>query len=207
MTINDKQQAHSRDVFGLKVLKNSHPDLRKLKRENMSAAIHGNKFWKSTNVMIDYLNVAPPKKHWRILEIGCGWGIAGIYCAKQFQSSVTGLDADASVFPFLNHHAELNNVVVQPLIVPYEKVTKSMLGQFDMVIGSDICFWDDMGDLLFNLINRVHKAGVKRVVITDPGRPPFRKMAERCCEKFDAIYDNWSVPHPHNTSGLVLDIN
>jgi predicted nicotinamide N-methyase len=207
MTLDDKQQVHSRDVFGLTVLKNSHPDIRRLKRANTIAAIHGNKFWNATNVLIDYLNVAPPKKQWRILEIGSGWGVAGIYCAKQFQASVTALDADAAVFPFLHHHAQINNVEVCALNIPYEKLTQKMLSQFDMVIGSDICFWDEMNDLLFNLIDCAHKAGVQRVVITDPGRPPFREMALRCCEKFDAIYDNWSVPHPFNTSGMILDIS
>jgi predicted nicotinamide N-methyase len=207
MTISDKQQAHRRDVFGLTIYKNSHPDIRRLKREHKSAAIYGNKFWQSTNVMIDYLNVEPPKKHWRILEIGCGWGVSGIYCAKHFQASVTALDADVAVFPFVHYHAQLNGVEVSTLNVPYEKLTVAMLSQFDMVIGSDICFWDEMNDLLFNLMNRIHKAGVHRVVITDPGRPPFRQMAERCCEKFDAIYDNWSVPHPNNTSGMILDIS
>ncbi|MFT7491618.1 MAG: putative nicotinamide N-methyase [Pseudohongiellaceae bacterium] len=207
MTINDKPQAHSRDVFGLTILKSNHPDIRRLKREHKSATIHGNKFWKSTNVMIDYLNVEPPQRHWRILEIGCGWGVSSIYCAKHFQASVTALDADAAVFPFLHHHARLNDVQVSTLNVAYEKLTVAMLAQFDMVIGSDICFWDEMNDLLFNLINRIHTAGVHRVVITDPGRSPFLQMAERCCEKFDAIYDHWSIPHPHNTSGMILDIS
>ena len=119
--------------------------------------------------------------------------------------SATVLDADVVVFPFMHHPAKLNSVEVCILNVPYEKLTVAMLSRFDMVIGSDICFWDEMNDLLFNLVSRVHKAGMHRVVITDPGRPPFRKMAEQCCEKLDAIYDNWSVPHPNNTSGMILD--
>ncbi len=205
MTKNE-QSTNSRDIFGVHVLKNNHSDIRRLKRENQAATIHGNKFWKSTSLMIDYLSVAPPNKRWRVLEIGSGWGISGIYCAKAFDAKVTALDADSSVFPFLQHHAQINHVDIATLHIPYQKVSKAMLSEFDMVIGSDICFWDDMEDLLFSLINRAHQAGVKRVVMTDPGRPPFRGVAERCCEKFDAIYDHWSVPYPHNTSGLVLDI-
>ncbi len=201
-----EQQGNVRDVFGLCVLKSNHADIRRLKRENQAASIHGNKFWKSTSLMIDYLNIAPPNKQWRILEVGCGWGISGIYCAKTFGSRVTALDADASVFPILHHHAHINDVEITTIDARYEKASKAMLSEFDMVIASDICFWDEMEGLVFNLINRAHQAGVKRVVMTDPGRPPFRKMAERCCEKFAAIYDHWSVPHPNNTSGLVLDI-
>jgi len=98
--MNDDLDPHSRDVFGLNVRKNSHKDMRRLKREGGDARIHGNKFWKSTTLMLDYLTVNPPKPHDRILEIGCGWGISGIYCAKNYQAQVTALDADDVVFPF-----------------------------------------------------------------------------------------------------------
>jgi predicted nicotinamide N-methyase len=196
----------SRDVFGIEVLKNNHPAIRRIKRDTGGAVIHGNKFWKSTSLMVDYLNEFPPQNHWRILEVGCGWGISGIFCAQNYNAKVTALDADDSVFPFLQHHARLNGVKVDTVKSRYEKVTKSMLSEFDMVIGSDICFWDEMAGPLFNLINRSYQSGIKRVVMTDPGRPPFRNMAERCINKFDCVYDNWSVAHPYNTSGLVLDI-
>ncbi len=196
-----------RDVFGIKVLKNNHPDIRAIKRQIGNATIHGNKFWRSTGLMIDYLNASPPPKGWKVLEVGCGWGISGIYCAKNYQSSVTALDADETVFPYLHYHAELNDVEVATVKSRYEKVTTAMLSEFDMVIGSDICFWDEMASPLFNLVGRAYKAGIKRVVMTDPGRPPFRTMAEKCMNRYDAIYDKWSVPHPNNTSGLVLDIS
>ena len=197
---------HLRNIFGITVLKNSHPDIRLIKREVGSASIHGNKFWNSTALLIDYLRQAPPKKNWRILEVGCGWGISGIYCARYFKSKVTALDADATVFNFLQYHAMLNGVCITTNKTRYEKLTVAMLSEFDMLIGSDICFWDNLSILLFNLIRRADRAGVKRVLITDPGRPPFRNMAKQCAEKFDALYDNWSVPHPYNTSGLVLDL-
>ena len=198
--------SNERDVFGLTVLKNNHASIRKLKREIGNATIHGNKFWQSASLLIDYLTVNPPKPQMRILEVGCGWGISGIYCAKRYQSHVTALDADDSVFPYLALHAALNNVEVSTMKARFEQVTSKQLAEYDMVIGSDICFWDEMAKPLFNLIRRAEKAGVERVVLTDPGRQPFRDMAERCLEHYDAIYDNWSVPHPYNISGLILDI-
>jgi cyclopropane fatty-acyl-phospholipid synthase-like methyltransferase len=45
-----------------------------------------------------------------VLELGCGWGLVGIACAKTFQAQVTGLDADAAVFPYLQLHAARNGV-------------------------------------------------------------------------------------------------
>lgn len=198
---------HSRDIFGVTVRKNSHKDIRRIKHTTGASTIHGNKFWKSTSLLIDYLQTSPPQRQQRILEIGCGWGIASIYLAKYHDAEVTALDADDSVFAYLNYHASLNGVVVDTLKSRYEKVTKAMLSEFDMVVASDICFWDEMTRPLSNLIHRCYVAGVSRVVMTDPGRQPFRNMAEVCAEKYDAVYENWSVPHPYNISGLVLDIS
>ena len=198
---------NSREVFGLVVRKNNHKDMRGIKKLVGSATIHGNKFWKSTSLMIDYLNNFPPKQGSRILEIGCGWGISGIYCAKHFEAKVTGLDADATVFPYMDYHAHLNGVTIESVKLRYEKITKAMLGEFDMVIASDICFWDELTQPLIKLNRRCYQAGIERVVMTDPGREPFRQMAEACAQTYDAVYDNWSVPHPYNVSGLVLDIS
>jgi len=133
--------------------------------------------------------------------------LSGIYCAKYFDAAVIALDADATVFPYLQHHALLNGVDITTIKCRYEKITKAMLSEFDMVIASDICFWDDMTQPLINLNKRCYQAGIQRIVMTDPGRQPFRNMATHCSEVFDAIYESWSVPHPYNTSGLVLDIS
>ena len=199
--------ADSRDVFGIIVRKNSHKDMRKLKREVGAATIHGNKFWCSTSLLIDYLQVNPPQQNSRILEIGCGWGISGIYCARHYQADVVALDADASVFPYVDYHAQLNGVVIKTMTLPYEKLTKEQLGEFDIVIASDICFWDEMTIPLIRLINRCYQAEVKRLVIADPGRQPFRDVAEHCTGQYNCLYENWSVPHPYNISGLLLDIH
>ncbi|EGG95203.1 hypothetical protein IMCC1989_1457 [gamma proteobacterium IMCC1989] len=198
--------SQSRDIFGVLVRKNSHKDIRRLKRESSVATIHGNKFWKSTSLLIDYLESSPPKPNMRVLEIGCGWGIGGVFLAKNYDATVTALDADESVFPYLHYHADINGVNVTTVKERYENVSVDMLSEFDMVIASDICFWDEMTKPLSDLIHRCYQAGVERVVMTDPGRQPFRDMAEECFEKYAAIYENWSVPHPYNISGLVLDI-
>ena len=202
-----KSNTHQRDIFGVTVLKNSHPDIRRIKRQGGRAVVHGNKFWHSASLMIDYLQVSPPNRHWRILEVGCGWGISGVFCAKRFDAQVTALDIDDTVFAYLDHHAKLNGVTIATVKRRYEQVSTAMLSEFDILIGSDICFWDEMSGPLFNLINRAYRAGIKRIVLTDPGREPFRQMAERCMNKFDAIYDRWLVPHPYNLTGLVLDIS
>lgn len=205
-TASVKVTDDSREAFGLQILKNSHPDIRRLKRETGDASLHGNKFWKSTYVLMDYLSECPPDPGSRILELGCGWGLGGIFCAKEFDAQVIALDADDSVFPFLEHHAALNGVEVDTVQMRFEDITVEHLEQFDLIIGADICFWDSLVTPVRELIGRAMEAGVERVLLTDPGRPTFRAVAEHYAEQLDAIYSDWDVPEPHNVWGLVLDV-
>jgi len=193
-------------AYGLTILRNAHKDIRRLRRQTGSATLHGNKFWKSTFVLMDYLKELDLPKGVRILEVGCGWGLGGIYCAKAFDAQVTALDADPSVFEYLRHHADINGVEVDTWHSRFEKVTKAHLGEYDLVIAADVCFWNEIVDPLFNLIRRARQAGVAHVVVTDPGRPTFRALAERCLDKLGAEYTDWVVPAPHNSWGLVLDV-
>ena len=201
MTIESKLE---RTAFGLTILKNGHPEVRKLKRETGNATIHGNKFWKSTFLLMDYLTEFPPGENAKVLEIGCGWGLGGVFCAKEFGAEVTSLDADESVFPYLQHHAMINGVGVTTWSERYENIRQEDIAEFDLIVAADVCFWDTMSKPLFDLVGRAYQAET-RVVMTDPGRPPFQEMAEKCASEYGALFDDWAVPHPYNVSGLVLD--
>ncbi|MCW8127333.1 class I SAM-dependent methyltransferase [Microbulbifer halophilus] len=194
----------SRRLFGLTVRKNAHPDMRRLRREAGEPSLHGNKFWKSSCLMMDYLKKNPLEKGARVLDIGCGWGLGGIFCAKHFGAAVTSLDADSSVFPFVHYHAELNGVSVDTWRCRYEKVSKSDLAGFDAVIGTDICFWDKLENPLYNLTRRALQSGVQRVVLADPGRPPFRSLAERAEDKLGAAYQEREIRRPMIASGCLM---
>lgn len=197
--------ATSRELFGLTLLNNRHKDIRALRREHGYPTHHGNKVWRSSLLLMDYLQEFPIPKKARVLEVGCGWAVASLYCAKHFKARVTGLDLDASVLPFAEHHAKVNGVAINTVCQSYEKVTAKMLGEFDVLIGADICFWDELSGKLYNLVRRAHRAGV-RSIITDPGRPPFTQMALKAEEKLEGVIEPWFVPHPHNSRGYVLDV-
>lgn len=210
---------NERQAFGLRILTNSHKDIKRLRNATGTPNIHGNKFWKSSLLLMDYLTAFPPqyglqkgekpsrKRPVKVLEIGCGWGLASVFCAKEFNAQVTGLDADETVFPYMMHHAELNGVELNVWKCRYEKVRKVDLQEFDVVIGADICFWDEMVSPLYKLVQRAKQAGGVRVVITDPGRPTFTDMADKCVDKLGAYFEAWSTPHPHNFSGWVMDMD
>ena len=61
----------------------------------------------------------------------------------------------------------------------FEQLTGKLLSNYDVLVGSDICFWDEMTDLLYKLIRRALRNGVQSIYIADPGRTPFLELAEK----------------------------
>lgn len=184
----------------------SHPDIRKVKREGNYPSIHGNKLWKSSCLVIDYLKQNPPEHANSVIDVGCGWGASGIWCAKKLGSDVTSMDADPDVFPFLEVAADLNGVITTPLVSRFEELTKRQLSQFDLLIAADICFWDELVDPVYKMVNRAVKAGVKQIVIADPERPTFHEMAARCVDKHCAELIEWETRSPIKAHGALLVI-
>ena len=169
-----------RRANGLRILTGAHASVRALRRAGHVAEIHGNKLWNSSFLLMEHLKKHPLPAGTRVLEIGCGWGLLSIFCAKRFGAVAHGVDADANVQPYMHLHAELNGVEVTSEKKTFAQLTTKMLADYDLVVGGDICFWDDLNRDLFNLIRRARKAGVGTVMIADPCRPPFTALAERC---------------------------
>lgn len=195
----------SRTAFGLKILNSNHPEIRRLKRAGNQPEIHGHKFWNSSFLIMNELKRNPLVPRTRVMEIGCGWGLLGIYCAKNFDARVTGVDADKHVFPFLEVHAKANGVEIATEVKRFERLSVERLRGVDVILGADICFWDELNPVLFNLIRRALKAGVKQIVIGDPSRSPFTGLAERCLEVFPgARVVSRSIARPVRATGELL---
>ena len=141
------------------------------------------------------------------MEIGCGWGLAGIYCAKQYGAIVTGVDIDAEVFPYLRLHADINKVHVATLHQKFNKLKETDVQDIDVVIGADICFWDKMVFPLKRFIRRALNAGVKEVIIADPARSPFEKLSKYFVKKGKGETLDWHAQRPRNIKGQLLKIN
>jgi predicted nicotinamide N-methyase len=184
----------------------SHPAIRRVKKQGHEPSIHGNKLWKSSFLLIDYLNKNRPEHAGAVIDVGCGWGISGIWCAKTLGSAVTSVDADKNVYPFLNAVADINNVSTTPLVSRFEKLSKRQLAQFDMLIAADICFWDELVNPVSNMVNRAVDAGVKKIVIADPERSSFFEMAERCVDKHCGELLQWQSSGSVSASGALLVI-
>ena len=184
----------------------SHPAIRKVRRQGVQPSIHGNKLWKSSCLLMDYLNKHRPEHCASVIDVGCGWGVSGIWCARTLGSSVTSVDADPDVFPYLQATAELNKVELTPLVSRFEKLTTKQLSKFDMLIAADICFWDELVKPVYNMVNRAVNAGVKHILIADPERAPFYEMAERCVQRHCADIVDWQTRSPIEARGAIMVI-
>jgi predicted nicotinamide N-methyase len=202
-----KKAPELQNIRGVKIYPPNHKRVQKLLTGDNEPEIHGDKVWFSSYVIMDFLDANPPEPKTRILDVGCGWGALSIYCVKKFLAKVTGVDADKHVFPLLELHAKLNNVNVGKKVSKYEDLKPEFLAKQDIIVGGDICFWDELVDPLHTLIKNALAAGVERIIIADPGRPPFMRLARRCRRLHKAKIKSVKVTTPRKHEGYLLIID
>ena len=190
----------------VKYLRSNHPEVRRIKRRKLGHSAHGNKIWLSSFVLIDYLSFNPIARNSKILDIGCGWGITSIFLAKNYAANVTALDIDSAVEPYLALHGEINDTKTDFHCMDFQKLTKVELRRFSSVVAADICFWDELINPLYEFIKLALEAGVERVLIADPGRPPFWALCDLCLESFNAEVVTRRIYEPVTTEKFILTI-
>jgi predicted nicotinamide N-methyase len=157
-------------------------------------------------VLLDYLSQRGVPPQTRVLDLGCGWGLVGLACAKLFQAQVTGLDAAAAVFPYLQLHAQRNGVHLATRQGTFADLTPQELEAFELLVGADICFWEELVDPLYQLVRHGVAAGVTEILVADPGRPPFDDLCARCVPQGDAEVFTWAMTTPVADTGRILRV-
>jgi predicted nicotinamide N-methyase len=201
-----RRPPQERQVFGLTILHPSHPEVQRLQHDTARPGLHGHKVWPASFVLLNYLHQRGVAPQARVLELGCGWGLVGIACAKTFQAQVTGLDADAAVFPYLQLHARRNGVHLATRHGTFADLTPQDLAAFELIVGADICFWEELVDPLYQVVRRGVAAGVADILLADPGRPPFDELCARCLQHGDTEVLAWATTTPVRESGWILRV-
>ena len=199
------EKTTSHEAYGFTILRGSHPSIRALKQDH-EPEIHGDKLWNSSYLIMDYLQQQGMPEGARVLEVGCGWGLLGIYCAKHFKADVTGIDADPNVFPYLHVQSAANGVAIKTRKSRFESLRRGHFEDVDLMVGGDICFWDELIDPVYKMVRRAVKAGVDQIIIADPGRPPFDDVCEMAEKKLGAEVKQWEVKSPTKAHGWLLII-
>ena len=198
-------EANVEYAYGIYLLTRKHRLIKTL-RKRYQPSIHGHRTWGSGYLLMDYLSHNGMRRGAKGIEIGSGWGQVSVFCAREFKAKMTAVDMDAAVFPFMDVLAELNAVSVKPLRADFGKLKAAQLEGHRYLIGSDVCFWDSLVQPLARLVNRAIKSGVKRVVITDPGRPTFYEFCDLMAKKHDTKLQEWYAIEPERFEGEVVDI-
>lgn len=173
-------------VRDIEVATSRHPEIRRLHRLGYQPSLHGTKVWRSCYAMMAYLEKNSPANGSSIMDVGCGWGVLATYMAKAFDADVLAVDADADLENFVALHAEMNEVELDFLAAKLQQLRIADFEDIDLVVGTDICFWDELVHPLYLMIGRAMRAGVKKLIIGDPGRPTFWALTEKCANRFSS---------------------
>lgn len=104
----------------------------------------------------------------RILELGCGIGLASLVLQRR-GAHVVASDAHPLAEVFLAYNAALNALpAVHYRQLRWDRPLPT-LGEFDMVIASDVLYERGQAELIAQVVER-HAADCAEVILTDPGR-------------------------------------
>jgi len=123
--------------------------------------------WPSARKMADVMQTFPIADL-RILEIGCGLGLASLVIHRRL-GNVTASDYHPYTERFLSANLLLNDMHTLPYVSGHWERANPSLGEFDLIIGSDVLYERDHPQQLAGFIQR-HAAEHAQVLIIDPNR-------------------------------------
>jgi 16S rRNA A1518/A1519 N6-dimethyltransferase RsmA/KsgA/DIM1 with predicted DNA glycosylase/AP lyase activity len=102
-----------KSAYRLKILSNKHKPIDKILEQANIPEIYGDKTWCSSYFIMDHLLKNSITQKSKVIEIGSGLGMLSLFCTKEFDSIVIGVDADSNVIPLLQLHAKKNEVKIK----------------------------------------------------------------------------------------------
>lgn len=132
--------------------------------------------WDSSEVLANFMfeyDIAGK----RILEVGCGIGLSSLVLNHRL-ADITATDYHPQVEQFLLENVRLNEGKEIPFIRTGWCDEVSGLGEFDLIIGSDLLYERSHVDLLSGFINQ-HSRKHCEVIIVDPGRGNHARFSKK----------------------------
>ncbi len=132
----------------------------------------------------------------RILEVGCGIALASLVLNHRFMD-ITAMDYHPEVESFLRKNVQLNNGKEIPFFCTGWGDKDSGIGEFDLVIGSDLLYERSHVELLAGFIEQ-HAKETCDVILVDPGRGHHAHFSKKM-SRFGYLH---SQVKPGNTTYL-----
>tara|TARA_R110002110_G_scaffold415561_2_gene650925 strand:- start:142145 stop:142819 length:675 start_codon:yes stop_codon:yes gene_type:complete len=123
--------------------------------------------WDSGHVLAQLMSDHPIANK-RILEIGCGIGLASLVLNER-EADITATDYHPEAGDFLSENVALNSGRKIPFVRTGWADIASSLGRFDMLIGSDLLYEQEHAELLAAFVQQQANPTCE-VLLVDPGR-------------------------------------
>ena len=124
----------------------------------------------------------------RILELGCGLGLASLVLNNRF-ANITATDYNPDAQTFLEENVKLNKGDLIPFFRADWAKKNEKLGKYDLIIGSDLLYERNQINDLSSFINK-HANDSCEVVIIDPGRGNYNKFTKEMTDNGYDFTDN-----------------
>jgi predicted nicotinamide N-methyase len=123
--------------------------------------------WPASQVLATEVSVAALAGK-RVLEIGCGIGLASIVLHKMCVD-ITASDYHPRAQEFLNRNVQDNGLAPMKFqLIDFEQ-KNPMLGKFDLIIASDVLYQPQQAQNLSRFIS-AHSSDDVEIIVVDPGR-------------------------------------
>ncbi|WP_315853600.1 class I SAM-dependent methyltransferase [Marinobacterium arenosum] len=113
----------------------------------------------------------------RILEVGCGIALSSLLLNHR-EADITATDYHPEAERFLIENTRLNNGQTIPFVRTSWDSDQSELGDFDLIIGSDLLYERDHATQLAGFIDQ-HANAHCEVILVDPGRGHHARFSKR----------------------------
>jgi predicted nicotinamide N-methyase len=123
--------------------------------------------WPSSRILAEYVATLEHAEK-RILEIGCGLGLSSLVLHQQ-GADVQASDIHPLAEEFLDRNTKLNDLPALPFTRCDWSHTDVDLGEFDVILASDLLYEPDQPITLAAFMAR-HAAPGARLIVADPGR-------------------------------------
>jgi len=139
------------------------------------------KIWEASLVMADLMASMPVKEGRRVLELGSGLAVAGLVGAASGHD-VTITDYEDEIMDFVRVSAVVNRCEEKAHTATLDWLKPSDIGQFDVIIGSEVLFHERFFKPLLECFRKYLKPGGVIYLAHDRRRKslaPFLRMCEK----------------------------